>query len=113
MTRSLEQVLADHRGEAAVLRKAGHKLQADSIELVCDDVSKAARDYLDWLDEGEARARSGKSVDWLRHHFAEWEAQGLAEWRHKRRYYRRIIVPRRANLEAARAQAERDARKSA
>jgi hypothetical protein len=113
MNRSLEQVLADAREDANRLRLHGHKAQAESIDRLSEDVAKAARDYLDWLDEGEARTRSGKSADWLRSHFAEWETQGLAEWRHKRRYYRRIVVPRRANLEAARAQAERDARKSA
>lgn len=109
----LEQVLADHRGEAQVLRANGHKAQADSIERVCEDVALAARDYLDWLDEDEAMLRSAKSRDFFRSRFPDWEAQGLAEWRKKRRYYRRIIVPRRANLEAARAQAARDARRSA
>lgn len=111
--RSLEQVLADHRGEAAVLRANGHKLQAESIERVCDDVARSQRDYLDWMEEGEAISRSGKSAEWFRSRFPDWEAQNLAEWRHKKRYYRRIVVPRRANLEAARAQAERDARRSA
>lgn len=111
--RRLEDVLADWRGQAAVLRHNGHKAQADSIEAVCEDVARSQSAWLDWLEEEEARARSGKSAEWLRARFAEWEAQDLAERRGRKRYYRRVIVPRRPNLEAARAQAERDARRSA
>ncbi len=113
MSRSLEQVLADYRGEAAVLRMNGHKAQAESIERVCDDVARSLEAYLDWLEESEAMARSAKGVDFYRNRFSDWEAQGLAKWHGRRRYYRRIVVPRRANLEAARAQAERDARRTA
>ena len=113
LTMRLEDVLADLRGEAAVLRAHGSKGQADSLERACDLVAKAMRDYLTWLDEGEAHTRSGRSVEWLRSRFADWEEQRMAEYRGRRRFYRRIIVPRRANLEAARAEAERDARRSA
>lgn len=109
----LEDVLADARGDAARLRFHGHKAQAESMEAVCEAVANAARDYLDWLEEVEARARSGKSAEWLRGRFPDWEIQGLAELRGRKRYYRRIAIPRRPNLEAARAQAERDARRSA
>jgi hypothetical protein len=108
-----EQVIADWRGNAAVLRANGHKAQAESIEACCRDMATAFASYLDWLEESEAHARSGKSTDWLRGRFTEWEEQGLAEMRGRRRFYRRVIIPRRANLEAARAQAERDARRSA
>jgi hypothetical protein len=109
----LEETLADWRGQAAVLRHNGHKLQAESIEAVCADVAVCLRDYLDCLEEAEAHSRSGRSIEWFRSRFADWEAQGLAERRGKRRFYRRIIVPRRPNLEAARAQAEREAKRSA
>ena len=43
----------------------------------------------------------------------EWAGLGLAEFRGSKRYYRRLIVPRRANLEAARADAQRQAREAA
>jgi len=106
---TLEQVLADVRGEAAVLRANGHKAQADSMDAVVDRVRDCMGPYLDWLTEDEARARSGRSVEWLRGQLPEWEALGLAKRDGKRRLYRRLIVPRRPNLEAARAAAQRAA----
>lgn len=61
MTPTLEQVLADCRGEAAVLRANGHGAQAASMDAVCDRVREAMRDYLDWLSEDEARLMSGRT----------------------------------------------------
>lgn len=109
----IEQVLADLRGEAAVLKHNGHPLQARAIEQTVEAICKAdpVRDLLDWLTEEEAMSRSGRTRDWLRGRFAQWESQHLARHQGKnRRQYRAIIVPVRANLEAARAQGERDAR---
>lgn len=92
--KSLEQVLADARGEAAVLRHNGHGPQAASVERVCDAVADAMAPFLEVLSESEAQLRSGYSVDWLRSRFAEWEARGLAmlDERGKRRY-RAIVLP--------------------
>lgn len=96
----LEQVLADARGDAALLRHHGHILQADSMERVCVAVADVMRDYLDWLSEDEARSQSGWGIPRLRSHFAEWEAMGMAKLqgtgRRARRQYRRCIVPQRA-----------------
>lgn len=99
---TLEQVLADARGEAAVLRSHGHKAQADSVEKVCEAVTAAAYEYLNWLSEAEARLRSGHSTEFLRARFARWLEQGLARWDGKRRQYRAVVIPQRANREAAR-----------
>ncbi len=99
---TLEQVLADARGEAAVLRSHGHKAQAESIEKVCEAVTGAAYEYLNWLSEGEARLRSGHSTEFLRARFAAWNEQGLSRWNGKKREYRAVVVPQRANREAAR-----------
>jgi hypothetical protein len=109
----LEDTLAELRGEAQVLRAHGAKTQADSIESVCDRVRDTMTAYLDWLSEPEAMARSGRGTRWLRAQFGEWAGLGLAEFRGSKRYYRRLIVPRRANLEAARADAQRQAREAA
>jgi hypothetical protein len=111
--RRLEDVLADFRGQAAVLRAAGHSHQARSMEQVCDGVRDAMTPYLDWLTEAEAMQRSGRGIRFLRGQFAEWCALGLAEQRGSKRYYRRLIVPRRANLEAARAEGARMGREAA
>lgn len=113
---TLEDTLADSRGEAAVLRANGHGAQADSMERVCDRVAESMAAYLDWLTEDEAHSRSGKSVAWLRERFAGWLDLGLARYsdtRPARRQYRRVIIPVRANLDAARADARRQAEKVA
>lgn len=98
---TLEQVLADFREEAAILRANSQGAQAASIERVCEVVRNCMASYLDWMSEDEARLWSGWSRTRLRAHFPQWETQGLAEWvgegRKARRRYRRQAVPRRAN----------------
>lgn len=110
---TLEQVLADAREEAAVLKRAGHPIQAAGLERLCDAVAGAAEDYLTWLSEGDARLMSGRSVEWLRGRFAGWLALGLARMNGKRREYRALIIPRRANLSAAREAGRRAAERGA
>lgn len=110
MNDDLAQVLADARGEAAVLRRSGHQGQADSIERLCDRVTVAAEDYLRFIPEEDAVLRSGRSHTWFRSRFQEWEREGNARWEHEstrrrgrgRRMYRQLVVPHRANPTAAR-----------
>ncbi len=93
----LETVLADARGEAAVLRSHGHTAQAKSLESLADQVTDSMRAYLTTLSESEAVLRSGWTGARLRGRFAEWEAQGLAALDAKgKRRYRECIVPVRA-----------------
>lgn len=99
---TLEQVLADFREEAAVLKRAGHPVQAAGIERMCEAVATATEDYRTYLSESDARLQSGRSVEWLRGQFPRWLEQGLARLNGKRREYRAMIVPRRANVSAAR-----------
>ena len=108
-TRSLEQVLADSRGDAAVLRRRGHADDADLIERLCADVARSAEDYLSWLPEPQAALQSGHTVAWLRARFAEWQAQGNARGTGRHREYRAIIVPRRVQAELAYRAGERAA----
>ena len=112
VTPRLEDEIADIRGEAAVLRANGHGIQATSLEKACDRVAAATVDYLTWHSEAEAQLRTGWSARRLRSYFTAWEAQGMAEKRGRLRFYRQVMLPRRANLEAARADAERMARAS-
>ena len=98
---TLEDVLADAREEAAVLRRAGHPVQARAIERLCDAVAESTEDYRTWLTKSDARLQSGRSVEWLRAQFPRWLDQGLARLNGRKREYRAMIVPRRANLSAA------------
>jgi len=114
MSETLEQVLADARGEAAVLRSHGHIAQAKSLEGLAGHVAESMRGYLTILSESEAMLRSGWTAGRLRSRFAEWEAQGLAmlDARGKRRY-REIIVPARLERAAARLAGARGERLNA
>ena len=101
----LEDLLADFREEATVLKRNGVTQQAVTLDRFCDAVALCMDAYLDWMSEDEARLWSAWSIDKLRAHFANWEAQGLAEWegegRKARRRYRRQVVPRRADTVGA------------
>ena len=107
---TLESVLTAAKAEAASLRTHGHGAQAASLERLVVQVEAAAVDYLTWLTEDEAVSRSDKRPTWFRARFAQWETQGMAERNGRVRLYRQVIVPRRPNLEAARADALRQAK---
>ena len=110
----LEVVLADWREKASTLRSVRHQHDAELIDAIVDEVSRAAEDYLRYVSEPDAMLRSGKSADWLRARFADWCEQGHAEKRKGVRYYRALVVPRRPDLEAARDEGRRgERRKSA
>ena len=106
---TLEEVLANAREDAQALRRHGHKHDAELIEALADKVQAAAYDFLNWLTESEARLRSGHSVEFLRARFAALEAQGLARLVDKKRQYRAVAIPQRANREAAREAGRRSA----
>jgi hypothetical protein len=57
--------------------------------------------------------RSGRSRPFLRARFPEWEAEQMARLDGRRRRYRACIVPRRANLDAAKAAARVAAKEAA
>jgi len=111
----LEQVLADAREEAAVLRSHSHKAQAESIERVCAAVAEAMPDYLHWMTEAEAELYTGLKTAALRARFHALEERGLAKWDHdrRRRMYRRIGLEHRGNAEAAKQAGQLAVRKRA
>ena len=107
-----EQVLADTRGELAVLRKHGQTPIADALEKLCDEFAQSAEPYLTWLPESDAVIRSNHQKGWFRSRFIGWERQGMARWsptNRRQRQYRLCIVPVAMNLDAVRADAERAA----
>ena len=90
---TLDHVLADLRGEAAVLRANGHKAQAETIERAVDRVAESCPDYLRWISLEDAIARSGRSAEWLRGRAAEWAPLGHAKREGRRWLFRANVVP--------------------
>jgi hypothetical protein len=111
VSETLDEVIAEGRGEASVLASHGHHGQAKTLELFVERVVAAARPYLTWLSDAEAKLRSGKSVDWLRARFPAWEAAGLAKTVGRTRYYRELVIPVRAHEDEARELGRRGERR--
>ncbi|MCO4101088.1 MAG: hypothetical protein HEQ38_17175 [Gemmatimonas sp.] len=110
-TRDLQHVLSAWREDAAVLRRAGHTSEAALRERMADEVAHAAHDYLTWLSETDAMLQSGRSREWLRSRFPEWERAGHAKSAARGvRQYRAMIVPRRAAVQEAAAAGREAAR---
>lgn len=106
----LEQVLADFRGEAAVLRRNGHSEQAESMERVCDAVGECTEGYRRFLGEADALLYSGKSRKTLRRLFPELAALGNAYQNGRgQRFYRQMCLPRRLAEETLRDSARQAA----
>lgn len=89
----LAEVLADVRGEAALLRRRGVTQLAELAEDIAKKVSDAAEDYLKFVTESEALLRGAK-LAYLRRNFATWEADGHARRVKGVREYRAIMLPR-------------------
>jgi hypothetical protein len=110
----LAQALADFREEAAVLRRNGHKAQAESIERVVERVAELAGPYIRFVGEVDAVLYSGKQKKALRRLFPELEAQGNAYRDARgRRFFREMCLPRRVRHESVVDDAERAAREDA
>jgi hypothetical protein len=105
----LAQVLADARGEAALLRRRGSAAMADAIEELAVSVSAAAEDYLTFVTESEARLRGAK-LAFLRRNFPTWEQDGHARKVHGVREYRAIMLPRVTPTSVAREAGRRGER---
>lgn len=108
MAETLEQVIADARGELPLLRKRKASWDTDAIAEFIDRVAAAGEDFIRFISEDDARLQSGHSVAWLRARHADWMDSGNAEMRGRRRYYRACIVPRRPDVAAAREAGRRD-----
>lgn len=103
------EVLADERGQAAVLRSKGHGHDADLIEAICDRFAAAAHPYLNFMSEPNAMLRTGNSDRQMRRLFAELEPRGDAKKIDGKRYYRECMLEPRPNLSAAREAGRRAA----
>lgn len=93
----LSEVIADARGEAAVLRRAGNVGQAEYVESLCDKVAGAAEDYLKRLSLADARLKSGLNERTLKRRHRELMDCGLAGFDDRRQmWFRACAVPQRA-----------------
>lgn len=106
----LVQILADARGDAAVLRKHGQEQMASTIETLCDQIDTATEDYRRFIPEADAITRSGHHAAWWRARFPALEREGHAKKERGVRLYRLMIVPTRARLAEARARGRAAAR---
>ncbi|MGN6109519.1 MAG: hypothetical protein ACTHU0_30710 [Kofleriaceae bacterium] len=97
----LAQVLADARGEAAVLRRRGHRTEADAIDELCEKVQAAAEDYLHFIPEAEALLRGAKRA-WLLRNRLGWQQDGHARRVAGKWEYRAILLPRATPASIAR-----------
>lgn len=93
----LEAVITEWRAIAATLRRTGHNHSAELIEMVLAEVTPAAEEYIHWLTEDRAQLRSGRSLNWLRHHFAGWQRAGHARLEGRKRLYRMVVIEQRGN----------------
>lgn len=101
------QILADWRGEAAVLRRRGDERAARLLEQCADEASVAVDEYTAWLTEEEAARRAGWTPSKVRRHALTFLHTPHVV--HEKRAYklRACIVPRRAHLEMLREAARR------
>jgi hypothetical protein len=91
--------------DAAALRRNGEPAKAALLERCAEETRDAAHEWLTWLSEAEAALRSGRSVEWLRGRYRDWQPQGHArQVGRATRIYRAAVVPRRAALERAAAE---------
>lgn len=102
--RTPEQVIADWREHAKVLRMRGHAHDGDMLEKCADEITESMQPLLAWISEPDALLKSGRGVEYFRSRFPEWASQALplAELRGRQRWYRSIIVPQRAHASIAR-----------
>lgn len=106
-----ETILADAAEQANTLRLFGQIEVATQIHALVGDLKSALREYLTWHDEAGAIAMSEKPAGWFRNRRREWQGRGLAERRGRSWYYREVVIPRRADVQSATAEALADARK--
>lgn len=97
MAEDLEQVIADGRGDAAVLRRSGNQGQADHVELLVSRVAEATEDYRRRLSLSEAMIRSGLSERTLKRRHRELVDCGLAGFDERHHlWFRACAIPQRA-----------------
>lgn len=98
---TLEQILADAREEAQVLRANGAGFAVERVERLLDDVAGQTEDARVFLSEAQAMLKSGLAERTMRLRFRWLKECGLARYGAKhRREYRADAVPQRVDVQA-------------
>jgi len=97
---TLEAALATAIEDVRAVQRMGGSCHPEAVLRLLGSIAAAAEPYTRWLSEADAMLRSGRRVEYLRSRFARWEAQGLAEKRGGRRYYRAHVIPQREHRAA-------------
>lgn len=112
----LAETIANWRAEARVLERNGEEGKAAILERCATEAFVAAEKFITFVSEADAQLHSGRAKDWLRKQFPRWLREGVARWdptNRRQRQYLLIILPRRTDIEAIRANAIDEARKVA
>ncbi len=98
MPKDLEEAVAAWKSDAVVARRVGAGAVADALDRCAREVQIYAPWQFEWITERQAHDQRGRSVTWLRAHFAEWKRIGHARLigRGIRRYRSYIVPFRRA-----------------
>ncbi len=105
----LLQLLADLRGDAAVLRKNGQGTLADRYVEIADSVADAAHEFTTWLSEADAATRSGWSHETVRRWARKFVETPHVRWTKGKGYeLLACIVPRRFHHQLAAADGASD-----
>lgn len=105
----LAQVVADWRGEAAVLRRRGDQRAAALLEQCADEVAAVSEEFTGWLTEDAAARRAGWTLTKVRRHALAFLHTPHVQQEKRTYRLRACIVPRRAHLEMIRAAAQQGA----
>lgn len=93
--KALAELIADWRGDAAVLRRRGDEKQAKVLEECADQAAEAAAEFMTPLSEHDALVRSGWPKHKLRWWFGKWKRDGYAWEDGDQRFYVACVVPPR------------------
>ena len=109
---SLEQVIADLRGDAAVFDRNGEPARAQANRDLAERIESVSEEHITWLSEGDAAMRAGKSEAWVRARFEQLKHDGRARLKGRARQYLACAIPRRANVDTAAARGRQAAREA-
>jgi hypothetical protein len=96
-----EEAMAEAWGEVSLMRRYGSAAAADKWGALLGNIRDSLPEYSDYLTETEATTYSGRTAEWLRARYLQWEARGMAKRVGRLRHYRRCVLEHRGNLIAA------------
>jgi len=104
----LSQIIADWRGDAAVLRKRGDERIAKVLEQCAEQAAEAAEDFSTFLTVEDAMSRSGWAHSKVVRHARLFIHTPHVRVEKRAYLLRACIVPRRQFVSMVREAAERD-----